>query len=338
MKIGPLDLDRQIMIVAEIGNNHEGSYGLAEEMIGLAARSGADAVKFQTFRTELFVSRTDATRFERFKSFELKFEQFRRLKTVADREGVLFLSTPFDLESASFLEGLTCAFKIASGDNTFYPLLEHVAFSGKPVLLSSGLATLEQLKCSRDIILDVWKQKGIAQELAILHCVTSYPVDNKYANLGAIRTIGETLSCIPGYSDHTSGTSAALLSAAAGARIIEKHFTIDKHYSDFRDHQLSADPEEFAMLVKKIREAEILMGSGRKTPQDCELCNENLVRRSIVARCSLQPGDTLRMGHLAWVRPAGGLAPGEEKRIIGRTLNTAIREGDPITPDMLNVA
>ena len=336
MKIGPIDLNKKILIVAEIGNNHEGDFRLAEEMIGLAAESGADAVKFQTFRTELYVSRCDEERFKRLKSFELTFEAFKRLKAVADRENVQFLSTAFDLQSASFLEGITCAFKIASGDNTFYPLLKHVANTGKPVILSAGLATLEQLKHARDLIWNVWKQKNIIQDLAILHCVCSYPVESRYANLGAIKTIGDTLACTPGYSDHTSGTVAAVLAVAAGARIIEKHFTIDKHYSDFRDHQLSADPEEFRLMVEKIREAEVLMGAGNKTPQECEICNENLVRRSIVARCDIPVGEMLRMDHITWVRPAGGLAPGEEKSILGRTLKRAVGNGEMITPDMLN--
>ena len=168
MIIGDFDTDRSVLVVAEIGNNHEGSYALAEEMIGRAAEAGADAVKFQTFRTEHYVSPRDDARFARLKTFELTEDEFSKLAAVAREAGLVFLSTPFDLASARFLNSLVPAFKIASGDNTFDPLLETVAGTGKPILLSTGLADASRIGYARALIRRVWAEMGIGQSMARL--------------------------------------------------------------------------------------------------------------------------------------------------------------------------
>lgn len=323
------------MIVAEIGNNHEGSYALAEELIGKAAEAGVDAVKFQTFRTELYVSSTDQARFQRLKSFELTAEQFEKLAEAARQAGLLFISTPFDLESAAILEPLVDAYKIASGDNTFYPLIEAVALTGKPMIVSGGIADIVQLEYTAALIRRLWNEKQTDPGLAILHCVTGYPVEPCHANLGAIATLQRTLGGVIGYSDHTLGLDACLLAVAVGARIIEKHFTLDHDYSSFRDHQLSADPKEMQELVSRIRHAEIMMGAGEKSPQPPELVNEHLVRRSIVARHPLAAGHLLCQNDITWVRPAGGLPPGKEHLLLGRCLHNAVEQGEWLMPDMM---
>lgn len=335
MKIGAINTDKQVLIIAEIGNNHEGNYALAEEMIVRTAEAGADAVKFQTFKSELYVSSKDEARFNRLKSFELAFDQFAKLKKVADDNGILFLSTPFDLESAHFLDNIVSGFKIASGDNTFYPLLEKVALTGKPIIMSGGLADIEQLDYSSCFIRHIWREHEIEQKLAVLHCITSYPVEPQNANLAAIGTIAAKLGCVVGYSDHTMGIDAAVLAVAAGARIIEKHFTIDHNYSSFRDHQLSANPAELKELVSCIRKAEILMGTGVKTPSQSERDNELLVRRSIVAKHSLDAGVQISPEDITWVRPAGGLPPGQEAAILGRRLASSVKGGEWITREMV---
>lgn len=335
MRIGPLNTDEKVLIIAEVGNNHEGSVALAEEMIGLAAEAGADAVKFQTFRTEHYVSPENKVRFDMLKSFELGFEGFERLKKVASMSGVVFLSTPFDLESAQFLDTLVPAFKIASGDNTFYPLLETVARFAKPVLLSCGLAGLVELRFAKDLIERFWAGLGAAPGLAALHCVTSYPVPSPEANLGAIRTLREELKCEVGYSDHTLGIEAAVLSVACGARIVEKHFTLDKNLSEFRDHQLSADPKDLKRLVHRIREAEEMLGTGRKIVQQSEKPVKDVVRRSIVAAGDLKAGQVVRPEDITWVRPAGGLPPGREELVLGKTLVRDAARGERLTQDML---
>ena len=330
MKIGTIDTKEKVFIIAEIGNNHEGSYTLAEEMIGLAAEAGVDAVKFQTFQTENYLSVGDIKRYKMLKSFELSYNEFKKLKQVAKGAGILFISTPFDLESALFLDSIVDALKIASGDNNFYPLIETVAETGKPIIMSTGLADIQQIIKSKTLIEKIWDQQGFAQDLAILHCVSAYPVEPKYANLQAIQTLIKSFDCTIGFSDHTLGINAAIVSVGMGARIIEKHFTIDKNFSDFRDHQLSADFKEMKQLILSIREVEKMLGSGDKVPQFPEKDTTIQVRRSIVTKHLLSEGHIIQWDDIAWIRPGGGLAPGEEQRIIGKRLNQEVKKGGKI--------
>ena len=335
MIVGDFDTDQRVLIVAEIGNNHEGSHALAEEMIGRAAEAGVDAVKFQTFRTEHYVSRRDDARFERLKSFELSHDEFTKLAVVARQEGVIFLSTPFDLDSVRFLDALVPAFKISSGDNTFYPLLEAVARTGKPIMLSTGLADTIRIRQAKAVIETAWAEIGVEPGLALLHCVSSYPVPPAQANLAAIGQLRAEFDCTIGYSDHTLGIEACRVAASLGARIIEKHFTLDKNHSEFRDHQLSADPGEMAELVQAVREVEVLRGSGEKRPQECEQTAERAMRRSIAASRDLACGAIITWEDITWVRPGGGLEPGKEHVILGRKLAKPVRGGDHITPELV---
>jgi N,N'-diacetyllegionaminate synthase len=330
MQIGTFNLQTDVLVIAEIGNNHEGSYALAEELVGLAAEAGAGAVKFQTFKTELFTSQADPARFKRLKSFELSYTQFEKLSEIATKAGLVFISTPLDLESADFLNSIVSAFKIASGDNNFYPLLEKVAQTAKPLILSSGLSDMAQLRQSKSFIDQTWAKHSIRGDLAVLHCVSSYPVPADQANISALSQIRDELKVPVGYSDHTLGIDASILAVALGARIIEKHFTINKNHSDFRDHQLSADPAEMKLLVQKIKETQKLLGTGIKGLQECEKPVLGVARRSIVAKNDLQAGAELSWESLLWLRPANGLAPGNEKLVIGKKLTKSIKAGEPI--------
>ena len=333
MKIGNFDTDKQVFIVAEIGNNHEGSYTLAEEMIGLAAEAGANAVKFQSIIPKKLVSPKDMDRIAQLHRFQLSQEQTEKLKGIADREGVLFLSTPFALESVAFLNNLVPAFKVASGDNNFYPLLATIAKTGKPILLSTGMAGLAEIKEAVAFLHSTWKDQGIpSTSLAVLHCVVSYPTPPAEANLLAIRTL-QTLGMTVGYSDHTLGIEAAVLSCALGARIIEKHFTINKNYSSFRDHQLSADPPELKEMVARIRATQVLLGDGEKRVMDSE--RESRVRRSIVAGRRIEAGEIITGKDLNWVRLGHGLEPGCEQSLIGKRVRATIDDGDAILLDNL---
>jgi N,N'-diacetyllegionaminate synthase len=330
MKIGPFDLDRKVMIVAEIGNNHEGNYALAEELIGKAADAGADAVKFQTFRTEHYASYRVPERFARLKRFQLGYNAFERLAVHARKAGIIFFSTPFDLESVGIVARLAPVIKIASGDNTFYPLMQAAALSGRPIMLSTGIAGPADLRKSISVIQDVWHEQKTDPGLALLHCVAAYPVPMDQANLGAIRSLSRDFGLTVGYSDHTMGIDAAVLAVAAGARIIEKHFTIANDYSAFRDHQLSANPATMKQLVQRIREVETALGSGLIDPQPAELNEAVANRRSIAAADDLPAGTLLALQHITWVRPGDGLPPGDEARVIGRKLGRALRQGEPI--------
>ena len=333
MRIGPRETDQRVVLVAEIGNNHEGNRSVAEEMIRAAAQAGADAVKFQTFDPEHYVSRSDPERLSRLRRFRLSAEDFRHLATVAEANGTVFFSTPFDLASVDLLEPFVPVFKVASGDITFYPLIERIAETGKPIILSSGLATLDELRRAKALIEAHWHERGLNPGLAILHCVSSYPAPREEANIGAISTLAE-LGVTVGYSDHTIGIDAAVLAVARGARIIEKHFTLDRNYSEFRDHQLSADPAEMRSLVQRVRQAEVLLGKGTKMLQPSEIKNLMAVRRSIVGVRDLSKGWVLEPGDITWVRPAGGLPPGSEAAILGRRLRQDTPAGKPLTPDL----
>jgi sialic acid synthase SpsE len=334
MQIAQHDLTKHVLIVAEIGNNHEGDFERAKEMIARAAEAGVDAVKFQTIVPEKLVSSREAPRLAQLRRFKFTYAQFAALAEVAERQNVLFLSTPFDADSVAFLDELVCAFKIASGDNDCFPLLEIIARTGKPVILSTGLLDDEGIRRAKNTIERTWSLRNIKSDLALLHCVSAYPVPAEDANLAAIKTLAQ-FGCVVGYSDHTVGNRAAILSVALGARIIEKHFTLDHNLSDFRDHKLSADPREMADLVQEVRNAEVMLGSGAKQAMPSESANAASLRRAIMAAHPLSPGLILRAEHLTWLRPRIGFEPGRENELVGREVKVPIAEGDPILPEHL---
>ncbi|HUE12546.1 MAG TPA: N-acetylneuraminate synthase family protein, partial [Planctomycetaceae bacterium] len=211
------------------------------------------------------------------------------------------------------------------------PLLEKVARTGKPVIVSTGVSDVSQIDATLRCLRGRWEAHAVVGELGLLHCVSSYPTPPEQTNLRSIPFLAERFGCTVGYSDHTLGTEAAVLAVASGARIIEKHFTLDKHQSDFRDHQLSADPAELAELVKRIRAAETMLGTWDKPVQPCEAGSQTTIRRSIVAARDLKSGTPLGATDLKWIRPGGGLRPGNEGELIGRRLKRDVREDDAIS-------
>ncbi len=320
MNINDIDTKNKVFIIAEIGNNHEGNFEIAKKMIIKAAESGADAVKFQTFVPEN-ISSGDHSRLKRLNKFKFSFEQFEKLALIARENNIIFFSTPFDIESAKFLNKIQPLFKIASGDNNFYPLIKVVKSFGKPVILSTGCADLENIKKIYSEIKKFDDKNTDTNYLnfAFLHCVSSYPVPVDQANLASIIHLRKHFPNIEiGYSDHTLGIEAAVSSVFAGARIIEKHFTLDKNFSDFRDHNLSADPVDMKNLVQKVREAEKLFGTDNKEIQLCEKEMLTLGRRSIASAYDLPSGTILKYSDFTWIRPGIGFAPGEEQKLIGK--------------------
>jgi N,N'-diacetyllegionaminate synthase len=333
VRIADFDTDERVLVIAEIGNNHEGDFAAAEEMLHLAAEAGADAVKFQAIVPEHLVPPSQPERLAQLRRFQLQPEQFAALKSDADRAGVLFMCTPFDLPGVAMLDPLVPAFKVSSSDNDFFPLIEAVARTGKPIVLSSGLADLDAVSRSVDVIRTVWRETGtVGDPLAVLHCAVSYPTPPEEVHLAAIRELS-TLGMTVGYSDHALGIEAAVLSVAAGARAVEKHFTSDKHRSDFRDHLLSADSAEFRSMVERIREADVLLGRGAKRVQPTEAQAASAVRRSIAAARDLTVGETVSFGDLAWLRGPRGFRPGDEDRVVGRRLVRDIAEGEFLRPE-----
>lgn len=336
MKIGSVDLSREVLLIAEVGNNHEGDIQLAERLIGLAAEAGAQAVKFQTIDPLRLVARQQTARIEQLSRYTLSRDDHERLARVTEREGVMFLSTPFFLEAVDWLSPLVPAFKIASGDNDFDPLLSAVAADGKPVILSTGMVDLDGISHARDVIEAAWGMSSASRPgLVLLHCVSAYPTPLEQANLAAIDLLKEFADSV-GYSDHTLGIKAAELSIAAGARVVEKHFTLDKSFSDFRDHQLSADPSELKALAESIRVANSVFGTREKCVADSERGTAAAARRSIVARVNLSEGHQITQDDLDWLRPAGGLSPTRTAEVLGRLLNCNVVAGEVISLEMLD--
>ncbi len=320
MLIGNHNTDDKVFLIAEIGNNHEGDFDLACEMIQLAADAGADAVKFQTIVPERLVAPSDTLRVEQLRRFQFTQDQFSQLRDVAVASNVVFMSTPFDVAAIDWLDPLVPAFKIASGDNDFWPLIDRAAKTGKPLIISMGFGQSQHANKLVQFVNDAWSKHGVTDgQIGLLHCVVSYPTPPQEAALAMLRHLDLPAVTI-GYSDHTIGIRAAELAVAAGARIIEKHFTIDKNHSDFRDHQLSADPSELTALVDAIANVEQLFGREGVVTQACETKNEMLVRRSIAAVRDMDVGETVRWEDLCWLRPRRGLKPGEENLVCGRML------------------
>ena len=332
MKIGSYDTAEQVLIVAEAGNNHEGDLDAARELVRQAARTGCHAVKFQTFRTEHYVGTADPKRFSQLKRYELGSDAFKDLADLARKLGLLFLSTPFDLESLKLIESVADGIKIASGDNDFVPLLRAAAKSHLPLIISTGASDLDRVEKAVDIVV---RQRGekFRSTSALLHCVTSYPAAVENLNLASIPFLADQFQCDIGFSDHTVGIEAPILAVAAGARIIEKHFTLEGVESDFRDHDLSLTPSQMADLVQGIRRMERIMGSPSKEILPVEQDIAQAVRRSIVAARDLPAGTSLTADDLTWIRPQTGLSPGQEDELVGRQLVRDVAPSELITPE-----
>jgi N,N'-diacetyllegionaminate synthase len=333
MLIGSIDLDREVLIVAEVGNNHEGSFARAEELIGKAAEAGAQAVKFQTIVPEQLVTADQEARLSTLRRFQFTPAQFSALATTANASGLMFMSTPFDIASVEWLAPLVPAFKIASGDNDYTPMLRAVAATGKPIIMSTGMAELGDVAAARDLLRAEWKRGDhSAAGLVLLHCVVSYPTPPAEANLAAIAALA-TLGEIVGYSDHTLGIEAAVLAVAAGARVVEKHFTLDKKLSDFRDHQLSADPTELSELVRRVRQVQELMGRSGKHVADAERGALTAIRRGVYAARDLVAGTPISPADVSYLRPRAGLSPSDFDRCLGVALKKPVKSGEPLTAE-----
>ncbi|MSR78083.1 MAG: hypothetical protein EXS63_07660, partial [Candidatus Omnitrophica bacterium] len=279
---------------------------------------------------ETLVSSQQAQRLEQLKRICLSYRDFEILAADARKKNAIFLSTPFDLKSAEFLNALVPAFKIASGDNNFFPLIDYLASTGKPLIVSTGMALTEEMMALKEFILHAWETRKIQSPgLAFLHCVSSYPTQPVEANVRAVEAI-KNLGVVPGYSDHTLGILAPLAAVSLGAKIIEKHFTLDKNQSSFRDHQLSLNPDEFLEMVLKIREIEVLLGDGTKKIGPSELAVKREARRSIVASRDLEKGAMIASSDLEWLRPGHGLEPGKEHLLVGQKIRREIRKGESL--------
>ncbi len=317
-------------IVAEIGVNHEGDPNVAADLIRLAAGCGVDAVKFQTFKAEHYVSAVQPERLARVRKFQLPYNTFRELADVARTCGVTFFSTPLHADDVDFLDEIAPIFKVSSGDLTYLSLIRHLAAKGKPMIISTGLGTREEIQAAVDAVLDVRPDAGEKGELALMHCVAAYPAPPEEANLANIGWLKETFGLPVGYSDHTLGVKACELAVAAGAIIVEKHFTYRKEDQAFHDHLLSADPEDMRQLVAAVRQAEVYRGryERARTPSEEKMLLH--LRRSIGAAVDIPAGEPVQRDWLTYLRPAWGLPPDQVEAVIGKRLKRAVPAGDLI--------
>jgi len=317
---------KRVFIIAEAGDNHNGSYENALKLVDKAVEAGADCVKFQTFITENVISKfaekaeyqkentnAEETQFEMVKKLELSFDEFRKIKEYCDEKKILFLSTPFDLDSIDFLQSIDIPFwKIPSGEITNLPYLIKIAKTGKDIIMSTGMCQMEEIKEALEIL----KENG-AGKVTLLHCNTEYPTPFCDVNLNAMKTIKEECHVQVGYSDHTIGIEVPIAAVAMGACVIEKHFTLDKNMEG-PDHKASLEPEELKEMVIGIRTIEKAMGNGKKCPSESEQKNIIIARKSIVANCDIKKGEILTEDKLYIKRPGNGISPMKWYEVIGK--------------------
>lgn len=326
IKIGKYTIgdNNPCFIIAEAGSNHNGSLEQAKELINIAVEAGADAVKFQTFTGDKLFSKKHPAN-EVVKKFEFKFEWHKELKEYCDKKGIMFMTTPFQYEAVDLLEELKIdGYKIASGDMDYYPLLDYISNTGKPILLATGMASMDEVKESLNVI-----KSGKTKEVAVLHCVANYPPKDEDINLNVIKSLKNELDIPVGFSDHSMGISVPVAAVAMGANIIEKHFTISRQLEGM-DHFYALEPHELKDMVSQIRRIEKAMGSGCKTPVKAEIPERHFARRGIIAAYDLQEGQIIEEKHLDYVRPVYGIESKYYKEIIGRKLKNAIKSDEPI--------
>ena len=330
----------KIFIIAEAGVNHNGSLEIAKKLIDAAKNAGADAVKFQTFKTENLVSKnaqkaeyqkqtTDAgeSQFDMIKKLELDLGTHKELMQYCNEKGIMFLSTPFDHDSIDLLAELGLKiFKIPSGEITNLPYLRHIGKLDKKVILSTGMADIGEIEDALDILTGSGTRK---ENITVLHANTEYPTPIEDVNLKAMVTIGNTFDVDYGYSDHTLGIEVDIAAAAMGAKCIEKHFTLDKTMEG-PDHKASLEPGELKAMVKAIRNIESALGSSIKKPSRSESKNMAVARKSIVANCNIKKGDVLTDKNLTIKRPGIGINPMQWDEIIGTIAKKDYKEDELI--------
>jgi N,N'-diacetyllegionaminate synthase len=333
-----------VFIIAEAGVNHNGDADRALAMIDTAAEAGADAIKFQTFKADRLVGPTaekadyqkretgGGSQLDMLRSLEMSEELHARLFARCEEAGVEFMSTPFDEDAADFLVALGMRrIKVPSGEIVNDRLLRHLAAKRKPMIVSTGMATMAEVEEAVRIVHEAWgaQPPPDAAPLTILHCTSNYPALAAEVNLRAMTTMAEALNLPVGYSDHTLGINAAIAAAARGATVIEKHFTMDRSLPG-PDHAASLTPEELGRMVEAVREIDLLLGSPVKAPTESELAVRAVARRSVTATRDLAAGATVAADDVDLLRPALGIPPRGLGEVIGRRLRQDVAAGTPL--------
>lgn len=327
-----------VQIIAEAGVNHNGDFGLALKMADAAKAAGADIIKYQTFQPEALASRhagkaayqkkTTASgegQLEMLRRLVLSREEYRQLKAHCDEIGIVFLSTPFDLESVAFLDTIDMPFwKIPSGEVTNLPYLLAVAETKKPVVMSTGMCEMEEIGAAMEVL----RANG-TPKITLLHCNTEYPTPYGDVNLRAMETMRKRFGVDVGYSDHTPGIEVPIAAAALGAVMVEKHFTLDRNMEG-PDHKASLEPDELAAMTAAVRHIEEALGSGEKTMSLSEAGNRDIARKSLVARRDIAKGAVFTAENLTAKRPGGGVSPMRWFEVLGTRAKRNFAEDEMI--------
>ena len=327
-----------VFIIAEAGVNHNGDINLAKKLIDKAVEAGVDAVKFQTWKTEKLVTKKatqaeyqkknskDINQYEMLKKLELSYNDFIELKKYCDKKGIIFMSTPDEEESALFLKDLQDIFKIGSGELTNLPFLKLIGSFNKKVILSTGMGTLCEIEKALNTLIKAGTKK---ENITILHATTSYPTEFKDVNLKAMLTIKNAFNVEVGYSDHTLGIEVPIAAVAMGAKVIEKHFTLDRNLPG-PDHKASLEPNELKAMVRAIRNIELSLGDGIKKPTKIEEENKKVVRKVIVAGKEIKKGEVLTSENLILKRALKGIGAEYFELILGTKAIKDFKEDEPI--------
>ena len=326
------DSDNNTFIIAEIGVNHNGDVELAKKMIKSASKCNVDAVKFQTFNSKDLVSENvktasyqekntnERSQLEMLKKLELSFKDFKELQTYALKNNVMFISSPFDLKSVDLLEKLNVPlYKLGSGELTNLELIDYVQKTNKPIIISTGMATLDEIR-------ETYNHIENKDNLIILHCITGYPTSFSEANLNFIKTLQNEFDVPIGFSDHSLGIELPVAAVALGARVIEKHFTLDKNLEG-PDHKASLNPEEFKTMVNAIKNVEVAMGDGIRRFSENEKEIKKVARKSIILTENISKGTPLEKSMISIKRPGTGIAPKYINEIIGKKVIKDLNSG-----------
>ena len=317
---------KHVIIIAEAGVNHNGSFELAKKMVDAAKEAGVDYVKFQTFNPKKLVSkyaekadyqkettRADETQLQMLQKLTLTEDNFLSLRDYCREVGIGFISTPFDLDSIAFLETFDMDFwKVPSGEVTNLPYLETIARTKRKVVMSTGMCDMNEIQDAIEVL-----EKNGTTDITLLHCNTQYPTPYEHVNLSAMNSIRDALHKEVGYSDHTQGIEVPIAAVAMGATVIEKHFTLDKNMEG-PDHKASLDPIELQQMVIAIRNIEQAIGNGLKEPSSSEMANKAVARKSIVASRNIKQGEVFSEENLTTKRPGTGISPMKWYEVIGK--------------------
>jgi N,N'-diacetyllegionaminate synthase len=345
MQIGNKEIGTRTYVIAEAGVNHNGSLYQAKKLIEAAAKAGCDAIKFQTYTADELVckgtpkfwnwdgDKDKTTQYDAYKAIGgFPYEHYPTLINYCQENNIEFLSTPFSFEAADFLNSIGMeAFKVASSDMSCLPFLEHIAQYNKPILLSTGASTLEEIK---EAVTTIRKYHN---QIVVMHCILHYPTDEKDANLNVITTLRKEFPDLPiGISDHTLGKFPPMVAVAMGACMVEKHFTTDKTLPDSADHWLSVEPFMMQQIVEHIRRVELLKGTGDRYVYESEQETRKYDKRSVVSKTTIPAGTKLTADLLTFKRPGTGIEPRDYKTILGMVATQDIPEDIPLQWEMLS--